>query len=191
MRPGNMWRTRPEGHSLARPLSIAALLLATGLVLAACDRDRDDLEGYIEDTLDRPGGEIDPIPQIEPYEPFDYTGLGARAPFEPDDRLDPDLAAEETDEDGPTPDEDRREEFLEQFPLDSLEMQGTLEMEGVLYALIRDPEGVVHRIRTGNYMGQNHGEVVEIADDRVILNELVSDGTGGWNEREARLSLSD
>lgn len=182
----------PRGESRSgRWLPAGLLALLALAVLSACDRDDDDLDAYIQETLDRPGGEIDPIPQIEPTEPYDYTGHTRRSPFEPDERIDPDLAEADPDDEGPSPDPERRQEFLEQFTLDSLEMQGILELGGQLYALIRDPDGVIHRVTVGNHMGQNHGEVVEISETEVRLNELVSDGTGGWNEREARLSLSE
>ena len=181
----------PRGIRTARLLPTGLLVLIALAGLSACDRDQDDLDAYIQETLDREGGEIEPIPQIEPTEPYDYTGHTERSPFEPDERIDPELAEGDPDDEGPSPDPDRRQEFLEQFTLDSLEMQGILELGGQLYALIRDPDGVVHRVTVGNYMGQNHGEVVEISETEVRLNELVSDGTGGWNEREARLSLSE
>ncbi|OYW85889.1 MAG: hypothetical protein B7Z22_07695 [Hyphomonas sp. 32-62-5] len=43
----------------------------------------------------------------------------------------------------------------------------------------------------GNFLGQNDGRVVQVAPDRVELVELVSDGGGGWVERQATLSLED
>ncbi|MCP1728003.1 type IV pilus assembly protein PilP [Natronospira proteinivora] len=174
-----------------RPLRPAhALLLAcSALLLVACEQDMSDLEDYIDDVNARPGGEIDPIPQIETYEGFSYSVMGERSPFEPDARLRPETDV--ADGDGPTPDFDRRQEYLEQYPLDSLRMQGTLEMAGSLFAIIQDPEGTVHRVTIGNHIGQNHGEIVSINETRVTLKELVPDGGGGWNERESRISLSE
>jgi len=165
------------------------VLAALALGLVACDQNMRDLDQYIDEINSRPGGEIDPIPQIESYEAFSYGVLGERSPFEPDDRLRPE--EEGTAGDGPTPDFDRRQEYLESYSLDSLRMQGTLEIGGVLYAIVQDPEGVVHRRTIGNYLGQNHGEIVEISESRVTLRELVPDGGGGWNERESRISLSE
>ncbi|MEA5445754.1 pilus assembly protein PilP [Gammaproteobacteria bacterium AB-CW1] len=167
---------------------LAMGMAVTGLALSACERDMDDLERYINEINQRPGGEIEPIPQIEPYEGFSYGVAGERSPFEPDDRLRPDDTATA---EGPTPDLDRRREYLERYPLDGLRMQGILEMGGQLYALVRDPEGVVHRVSMGNHMGENFGEIIAITESHVTLRELVPDGTGGWNERERRLSLSD
>jgi len=183
---------RPFGpgiQSLYRPLMAVA---AAGLVLGltACEQDSDDLDRYIREVNQRPGGEIEPLPQIEAYEGFTYSVQDQRSPFQPDSRMRPE---EETrgDGDGPAPDFDRRREFLERYPLDGLRLQGTLEMQGQLFAIVRDPEGTVHRVTVGNYLGENHGEVVAINENRITLRELVPDGTGGWNERERRISLSD
>lgn len=164
-------------------------LAGSGLGLSGCAQDMNDLERYIDEINARPGGPIDPIPQIEPYEGFSYSVAGERSPFEPDARLRPDDVA--GDGDGPRPDMDRRQEYLERFPLDGLRLQGSLEMGGRLFAIIRDPEGTVHRVTIGNHMGGNHGEIIAISESRVTLMELVPDGTGGWNERERHLSLSD
>ncbi|MDQ2070207.1 pilus assembly protein PilP [Natronospira bacteriovora] len=170
-----------------RILAIAVVLL--GLGMAACEQDMSDLDRYIAEVNQRPGGQIEPIPQIEPYEGFTYSVQGERSPFEPDDRLRPD--AVDTTGEGPRPDMDRRQEYLERFPLDGLRMQGVLEMGGRLFAIVRDPDGTVHRVTIGNYLGQNHGEVIAITESHITLTELVPDGTGGWNARERRLSLRD
>lgn len=40
-------------------------------------------------------------------------------------------------------------------------------------------------------MGQNHGKIVEVSENRIHLLEKVSDGRGEWDEREAAMSLSE
>lgn len=178
-RQRNAWRVIPH-----------TLLLGSVLGLSACEQSMSDLEQYIEEVNSRPGGEIEPIPQIEPYEGYTYSVKGERSPFEPDSRLQPKQEGEGGG-DGPTPDFDRRQEYLERFPLDGLRMQGTLEMGGELYAIVKDPEDTVHRVTVGNYLGENYGEIIAIRESEIVLRELVPDGTGGWNERERSLSLSE
>ena len=46
------------------------LLLSLGLV--ACGGDMDDLDQYINEIKARPGGRIEPLPEITPYEVFTY-----------------------------------------------------------------------------------------------------------------------
>ena len=57
--------------------------------------------------------------------------------------------------------------------------------------LIMDPDGVIHRVQLGNYMGQSDGRIMAIHEDHIELVELVSDGAGGWIERDAAVALDD
>ena len=82
-------------------------------------------------------------------------------------------------------------EPLESYPLDSLKMVGTIGAGAGMEALIKDPQGVIHPVQLGNYMGQNYGHVSAIAEDHVDLVELVSNGTGGWMERDTTIALGD
>jgi type IV pilus assembly protein PilP len=58
-------------------------------------------------------------------------------------------------------------------------------------ALIKDPQGVIHPVHVGNYLGQNYGHITSISEDHVELAELVPNGTGGWMERDASIALGD
>jgi type IV pilus assembly protein PilP len=90
------------------------------------------------------------------------------------------------------PDLDRPREVLENFDLKSLTMVGTLQgVGGGLFALIRDGSGGIHRVRSGNYMGQNYGRIVGISETRIELIEIVPNGRGGWVERPRSLSLDE
>lgn len=60
-----------------------------------------------------------------------------------------------------------------------------------MLGLIVDPEGVVYRVRPGNYMGQSDGKILAVHEDRIDLVELVPDGAGGWIERDATVALDD
>lgn len=163
-------------------------LLAASLGLGGCAGDMDDLDQYINSVKARPGGRIEPLPEITPYEGFAYVAdrEGFRSPFVPDT---PQAAG------GPNsttrPDRDRSREFLEQFPLDTLAMVGTLEMADTTYGLVQTQDGLIHRVLPGNYMGQNDGRIIAITDSEIQLVEIISDGIGGYLERDAAVSLSD
>lgn len=164
------------------------LLVAAGLGLSACGSDMDDLDAYINDVKSRPGGRIEPLPEITPYEGFAYEAdqEGLRSPFTPDS---PQVA--QGPGSGVRPDSDRSREFLEQFPLDSLRMVGTLDLEGTNYGLIQDSAGLIHRVVPGNYIGQNDGRIVGITESEIQVVEIISDGIGGYLEREAAVGLDD
>jgi type IV pilus assembly protein PilP len=68
-------------------------------------------------------------------------------------------------------------------------MVGTFSKETSYWALIRDPDGVVHRVSVGNYIGKNHGKVSKISYGEVELSEFIADGTGGWLVRDASVAL--
>lgn len=155
--------------------------------LTACSSDMSDLEQYVQTVKAKPAAPIDPIPEIKPYVRFIYPGHELD-PF--DSRI---LAPDTVAETGSTimPDPNRIPEFLEGFPLDSLRMVGTINQSGSLWALIRIPDGAVHRARSGNYLGKNHGKINKVEDTKVVVQEIVENGFGGFKERENAIALSD
>lgn len=161
------------------------LLGIAALGVAACAGGSADLLEYIDDVKARPGGRIEPLPQIKPYDTFAYQAGDLRSPFMPDQPNAPGNIA------GPHPVENRNKEYLEQFPLDTLDMVGTLDRSGKTFALVQTLDGLVHRVIAGNYLGQNDGRVVAISDAEISLEELVSDGIGGFFKRSAAIGLSD
>jgi len=167
------------------------LLAALGvLLLSGCaNRDFSDLDQYMAEKRARPGGIIAPIPTFKAYEAFAYSATRLRSPF---DR--PIEVREITQLQAISaikPDETRAKEFLEQYTFDSLSMVGTLERSGDNWALIQDPEGGIHRVQVGNYLGRNHGKIVELTDTYLAVVEIVTDGTSdGWVERPRTIELS-
>jgi type IV pilus assembly protein PilP len=167
---------------------IVVLLGCTAL--AACgSRDFSDLDAFMEEKLARPGGVIAPIPTFKAYEAFAYSATRLRSPFERpvEVREIRRLQAVSTIR----PDEDRPREFLEQFTFEDLAMVGTLARGGTEWALVRDPDGGIHRVTVGNYLGGNHGRIVELAESFIAVVEIVTDGTAdGWVERPRTIELS-
>jgi len=173
----------------------ASLTVRKGLLLAiaaaglvACGGDMDDLDSYINEVKARPGGRIQPLPDITPYEVFTYVAdaQGMRSPFVPDT---PQAAGPAAG--GASPDPDRPAEFLESFPLDTLRMVGTLDINETVYGLVQTSDGLIHRVVPGNYMGQNDGRITNITESEIVLVEIISDGIGGYIERDAAIGLSD
>ena len=164
------------------------LVLAMALSVAACGGDMDDLDRYINEIKARPGGRIDPLPEIMPYEVFTYVAdaEGLRSPFVPDTPQATGAAAG-----GARPDPDRSREYLEGFPLDTLGMVGTLYIGETMYGLVQTSDGLIHRVVPGNYLGQNDGRITDISESEITLVEIISDGIGGYIERDAAISLSD
>jgi type IV pilus assembly protein PilP len=165
---------------------LAAAVAATAL--SACGGANDDLREYIDEIKARPGGRIEPLPQVQPAPTYVYEPGARRSPFVPDApqrRVSNDPNAV----DGP--DSNRPREFLEQFPLDTLKMVGTLADRRASFGLVQAADGLVHRVSVGNHMGQNYGRIIAISDSEIQLVEIISDGLGGYLERPAAIALAD
>ncbi len=162
------------------------------LTLVACSGDRmDDLRAYVEATKAKPGGRVEPIPEVKPFESFMYQTAGRKSPFDTWTANTGTSRKNAVPGTGPAPDDNRRKEALESFPLDTLRMVGTLSQKDGMWAIVKAPDGLVYRVARNNYMGQNHGRVARVSEDRIDLTEIVPDGLGGWQERQAGLALAE
>ena len=169
---------------MTRPILISAAVLAV-LSLSGCSNGMDQLRQQVTEIKNRPGEAIDPLPEIKPYEAFAYNASSLRSPFVPSAPARSDLAA------GVRPDVKRPREFLEQFPLDTMRMVGTLQLQGRNYGLVQGKDGLVHRVLPGNFVGQNDGKIVGISSTKISVIEIVPDGLGGYIERPAALALTE
>lgn len=187
--------------SFATVIRVVSLLVAALVVAGCAQRDMTDLQQFVETTKrTTPVKKPDPPPEIKPYTPFAYTAQGVKDPFivapfaqEEELELTQALAAQQSGSyTGVRPDPNRVREELEKYSLGSLKMMGTFRMGGnnQLWALILAPDGVVHRVQNNNYLGTNHGKIVDITEQRLDLREIVPDGPGRWQERDAFLSLT-
>ena len=165
---------------------LMALLLPA---LFACTNKQDNLNRYIAEVKARPAAPIPPIPPVKTYTPYKYDGLAGRDPFRSSTSEGSDEVVAGKKGTGPRPDFKRTREYLERFELDTLVMVGTFSKEQYNWALIRDPDGVIHRVSVGDYLGKNHGKVTSIKRNAVDLSEFVADGAGDWLVREASMAL--
>ena len=176
-------------HSSLIMLRRAAVLLGLGSMLAACadSNDMNDLQQFIVEVSNKPGGPIEPMPVIIPYEPFTYSAASLRSPFDIPIMAGTGIASDPSQQ--VQPDFEREPEELEQFNLTTLYMVGMMRSSNSNLALIRDENGKVHRVSRGDYMGRNHGRIVSISPSEIELVEIVPAGDGGWVERPRTLVL--
>jgi len=172
-------------------------VLGVSVLVAACGGGSTaDLRSYVADIKTRPGTPIDDLPPIEPYVVYTYPCDGATQcgdPFEPF-YLEPPKPPESEGQvagNGISPNFDRNREELETYPLDGLRMMGTLEKAEQFWAIVRDPDSIIHRVQIGNYLGQNNGKITNISEDKIELLEIIPDGRGGWDERDAEIALAE
>jgi type IV pilus assembly protein PilP len=172
-----------------RPSHVAGLAAAL-LLLAACGGEEfGDLKAELNERSKDFRGRVDPLPQVKPYEPVPYTAEGVVDPFRPD-RIDVAGAgrAPRAEASKMAPDMNRPKEPLEAFPLESLQMLGTITQNRDTFALVKAGPNL-YRIKKGNYMGLNFGVVTAIDEVQINLKELVQDGQGEWVERATALQL--
>jgi len=163
----------------------ATVLLCIGL--AACGSSQfDDLNKFVKDSGQGLRGKVEPLPQVNPYEPFAYNAFELPDPFKPR-KLNP-IKGSGT---GIQPDLNRPKEPLESYPLESLKMMGTLQRSKVNFALVRTPDNTLYRVKAGNYMGQNYGVITSISESEVTLKEIVQDSGGDWTERQSSVQLQE
>ena len=170
---------------MRRALSIVAIL-----AVAACGGDEHgDLKQELNTLTKDFRGRVEPLPQVKPYEPVPYTAEGQTDPFRPD-RIDvaqrqitPSATSARVEKE-----RDRPKEPLEAFPLESIQMMGTISQANEVFALVKEGPNL-YRVRKGNYMGQNFGVVTGIDESQISLKELIQDSGGEWVERNSALQL--
>jgi type IV pilus assembly protein PilP len=159
------------------------------LTLFGCSETNSDLQAYVRSVKAKPAGRIAPMPEFKPYETFTYSDKNLRDPFsvitddESGDSIKSGLALR--------PDMNRNKEALEEYPLDTLHFVGHLERGDERWAIITSPDHLVYRVKIGNHLGSNYGEIIAISETQIDIKEIIEDGLGGWIEREAALSLTE
>jgi len=146
--------------------------------------DAPNLQRWVAEVKKRPAPALEPLPVMQQFETFEYAAQSLRDPFS-------NAFTDDSGGSGPRPDPNRRKQPLENFPLDSLDMVGTIGQGASLVALVLAPDKVTYRVRPGMYLGQSDGRVISVSADRIELVELVPDGAGGWLERPAAISLDE
>lgn len=167
-----------------------ALMLGALLLLGACGGEEfGDLKKELNDMTRDLRGRVDPLPQVRAYEPVAYGSEAEVDPFRPD-RINVAQSGAARVGGGRKPDLQRPKEALEVFPLESIEMVGTLTQKKQTYALVKAGTNL-YRVSKGNYMGQNFGVITLIDDAQIALKELVQDSGGDWVERSSTLQLQE
>ncbi|HOY23700.1 MAG TPA: pilus assembly protein PilP [Cellvibrio sp.] len=170
-----------------KPILLLAELSVLLLFLSACSSssDQKDLQDFMAETKRRPQGQIDPLPPFKPYQPFTYSAMTLRSPFERPAPVEKETKGGRTVE----PDLTREKEYLEGFNIVGLTMVGTLSKSGKLWALIDDGQGKVTPVTIGNYIGKSFGKIISAEKTQLEVMEIIADGSNGWVERPRIIKL--
>ncbi len=181
---------------MLNPSRIAFLMVGL-LTLGACSSNTEDLKSWIKSVKAKPAGPIEPMPEIKQTPSFEYSAMALRSPFaelEPEVETELQTIAEGCDGSN-APDPNRRKEDLERYSIDSMEMVGAMHKGQANWGLIKmtsgPAEGKVYKVTVGNYLGVNHGKIVDINEYRIVIETLVPDGQGCWEKRVINLALNE
>jgi type IV pilus assembly protein PilP len=164
--------------------------LALIFLLAGCSSsEHTDLDDFMAQVRAQPQGVIAPIPIFKTYQAFRYNAAAMRSPFEVPVKI-REIASLSMSSDV-KPNQRRAKELLEGFNIEAISMVGTLEQRGTVWALVDDGGGSVHQVLNGNYLGKNHGRIVEIRHDSIALIEIIANGPDSWIERPRTLKLKE
>lgn len=168
-----------------------AVAAAGLLALAGCgDGGVQEVQQWMNEVRQQTPVSVQKVSEPKTFTPFTYAAKEEVDPFSPV-KLSVALAKLAANSASKIkPDLERRREPLENYPLDTIRMVGTLEKPGLSYALLQVDKSVF-QIKVGNYIGQNFGMVTRITDAEVELKEIVRDAAGDWVERGAKLELQE
>ena len=169
----------------------SAIAIAAASVLSGCgDGGVQEVKQWMEEVRSQTPVSVQKLPAPKTFTPFTYTGKNEPDPYSPA-KLSAALAKLQGNSSSAIrPDLNRRKDPLENYPLDTIKMVGTLQKPGLSYALLQ-VEKSVFQAKVGNYIGQNFGMITRITDTEVELKEIVRDAAGEWTERKAKLELQE
>ncbi len=165
------------------------LILFALVFVSGCFDDTSDLTAHIEQVKATTTSQIDPMPEVHPFNHFDYSAHELRSPFV---LPKPEVIQQKIQQMSGclSPDPRRRKQPLEKFAMSDLTMRGTMGDDGVLWALVEASDFTLHRVSKGSYLGLFNGRIAEVSNKSVKVRELTPDGAGCWVERETIMKIA-
>ena len=166
-------------------------LFALAVLLAGCSAsDVAEVNSWMAEVKKNTHVNVTPLAEPKTFIPFAYSVREQIDPFDPNKLL-AELARAAASGNNPLrPDQNRRPEFLESFPLDAMKMVGTINKGGVSYGMVQI-DRAVYQVKAGQRLGQNFGQVTGVAESAISIKETVQDAGGEWVERMTKLELQE
>ena len=65
------------------PWRLVGAVCVLAAAFSGCSSKDDELDQFIADTKKEPGGRVEPLPELKPYESYAYESANKRSPFMP------------------------------------------------------------------------------------------------------------
>jgi type IV pilus assembly protein PilP len=167
---------------------VMGMALASALLAGCGDSDVREVRDWMEQVKHDTHPTVKPLAAPKDFLPYAYGAKDAVDPFDPNKLLGELARTAATSNNPNQPDLQRPRELLETFPLDTMQMVGTMEKGGTRYALLQVDRSL-YQVKTGQRIGQNFGVVTHVGEDAIDIREVVQDAAGEWSGREAKLEL--
>lgn len=167
---------------------VMGMALASALLAGCGDSDVREVRDWMEQVKHDTHPTVKPLPEPKDFLPYAYGAKDTVDPFDPNKLLGELARAAATSNNPNQPDLQRPRELLETFPLDTMQMVGTMEKGGTRYALLQVDRSL-YQVKTGQRIGQNFGVVTHVGEDAVDIREVVQDAAGEWTGRMTKLEL--
>ena len=166
------------------------LVLTALVMLASCSAEHDELRAWMEQQRREAKPSVPPLQPPKRFDPQPYLAAQAVDPYS-SQKLTVALKQEARQPNSLLSAEmNRRKEPLESYPLDSMNMVGSVNKQGQPFALLR-VDNLLYQVKVGDYLGQNYGRITRIGETEITLREIVQDAAGEWIERPAALQLQE
>ena len=174
----------------AKLFGATLLVGAFVLTLAGCSGEQEELSQWMEQQKREVKPNVQPLSPPKKFVPQPYIALNGVEPFSAQ-KLTVALKQEAKQPNSLLAAEiNRRKEPLEAYPLDSMQMVGSVTKTGRPYALLK-VDNLLYQVKPGDYLGQNYGKITKISETDVSLREIVQDAAGEWIERVSTLQLQE
>lgn len=145
-------------------------ILGAIFVLSGCSSSSfSDIDEWMKTEQKSVPKKITPIPEAKAFEPVIF--IAKDDPFKEKALTN----LETMEKDKYAPDANRRKEPLEKYSLDQLRITGMILKDGVMFAIIKSPDGKNNYVTKGNYIGTNYGQIILVDDSQLKLEERVQD----------------
>jgi len=165
------------------------LILLTPVVLSACSVKMSDLDQFITEVKQTTPVNIEPQPKFTTMPAFKYTAANGRSPFQRPKNLPP-QAQQNKRSNCAQPDFERPKQALEKYGSDALAVIGMFNSQGRQWALIQANDGSLHKATSGDHLGLFFGKISSIENGTVSFTEMLPDGAGCWQLKQAKLSMN-